>query len=294
MILFRWRKVKKDKGGALLGQLIDLEAVLSPPQDEVIDPHTGLKRPVPPQIVLERDKWELDNLPFLPDRQHHCTQWYMWQTLGLPKILSRLFAGSEYKADDPDLVKLAKTAISSRDNIKSILGFWIPDNCSPTWLLGMLVQKLGLKTASRKKGSSGTQVKYYSLSVKEFVFAQQVLEYRQQQRHEREERFRQRQEENQLYRVMMETQYGLTPDSISTPDSNNDCSKLQQGVNMAQSQSPSVLDWFKPALALLESTVNLGIEVIKGLVPSKSDFNRLPKILIHYLSKPMRLTRQSN
>lgn len=95
----------------------------------------------------------MDNLPFLPDRQHHCTQWYMWQTLGLPKILERLLAGEEYSASDPELIKLAETAKSYRDNIKTILGFWIPDNCSPTWLLGMLVQKLGLKTANRKKGS---------------------------------------------------------------------------------------------------------------------------------------------
>ena len=104
--------VKKDKGGTYLGQLINLEAVLSPASGEVVDSSTGNKRLLPPQIVLDKDKWELDNLPFLPDRTHHCTQWMMWQTLGLPKILSRLFAGEEYKATDPDLVNLAKTAIS--------------------------------------------------------------------------------------------------------------------------------------------------------------------------------------
>ena len=286
--------VKKDKGGTLLGQLINLEAVLSPPQNEVIDPNTGNQRPVPPQIVLERDKWELDNLPFLPDRQHHCTQWMMWQTLGLPKILEGLFAGQEYSASDPDLVKLAETAISYRDNIKTILGFWIPDNCSSTWLLGMLLGKLGLKTASRKKGSSGQQVKYYSLAVEELALASLVLEYRQQERIKREERKLQRQEENRLYQIMMETQYGLTPDSISTPTQNSNFTELEQGVNMAQSQSPGILDKLQPALALLEQAVNLGLEVIKGLVSRKADFNLLAKILIHYLSKPIRLTRQSN
>ena len=233
--------VKRDKGGAYLGQLINLEAVLSPAQGEVVDETTGRKRPLPPQIVIDKDKWELDNLPFLPDRQHHCTQWMMWQTLGLPKILSRLFAGSEYKADDPDLIKLAETAISYRDNIKTILGFWIPDNCSPTWLLGMLVQKLGLKTASRKKGSNGSQVKFYSLAIEEFSLATQVLEYRHELRVKREERKRQRQEENRLYRVMMETQYGITPNSISTPDQNSNFTELEQGVNMEQSQLHSVL-----------------------------------------------------
>ena len=275
--------VKKDRGGALLGQLVNLEAVLSPPQGEANNPNTNKNRPVPPQIVQERDRWELDNLPFLPDRQHHCAQWMMWQTLGLPNILERLFAGEEYSASNPKLIKLAETAYRYRDNIKTILGFWIPDNCSPTWLLGMLLGKLGLKTANRKKGSSGKQVKYYSLAVEELVFATQVLDYRQAERIKREERKRQRQEENRLYQVMIETQYGITDSAISTPSQNNNISKLQQGVNMAQSQYPGILDKLKPALALLELTVNIGIEGIKGLVFRKADFNLLAKILIHYL-----------
>jgi hypothetical protein len=211
--------VKKDKGGALLGQLINLEAVLSPASGEVVDPKTNKKRPIPPQIVKERDRWEMDNLPFLPDRQHHCTQWLMWQTLGVTKILERLFAGYEYRADDPDLIKLVEVANLYRDNIKAILGFWIPDNCSPTWLLGMLIGKLGLKTQSRKKGSSGQQVKFYSLAIEELTLATEVLEYRQSERVKRETRKLQRQEDNRLYQIMMATQYGLNPaiNSISTP-----------------------------------------------------------------------------
>ena len=245
--------------------MIDLEAVLSPPQGEVINPNTGSKRLIPPQIVLDKDKWELDNLPFLPDRQHHCTQWYMWQTLGLPKILERLFAGEEYSATDPDLVNLAKTAMSYRDNIKTILGFWIHDNCSPTWLLGMLVQKLGLKTASRKKGSSGNQVKYYSLAVEELILATQVLEYRQQQRIKREERKRQQKEENRLYQIMIKTQYGITTNSISTPTQNGNISKLQQGVNLPQTQSPRYLEKILPVIDLLE-TVGEGLDLVKVLI----------------------------
>ncbi|MBE9044529.1 DUF3854 domain-containing protein [Pleurocapsales cyanobacterium LEGE 10410] len=266
--------VKKDKGGAYLGQLINLEAVLSPPQGEVIDSNTGSKRPVPPQIVQERDRWELDNLPFLPDRQHHCTQWMMWQTLGLPKILERLLAGEEYSASDPELIKLAETAKSYRDNIKTILGFWIPDNCSPTWLLGMLLGKLGLKTASRKKGSSGQQVKYYSLAVEEVTFALQVLEYRQAERVKREERQRQRQEENRLYQVMIETQYGLSPDSISTPDQNSNFTNKQQGVNMAPTQSPGILDKFQPTVELLAQIVNGGWSVFQGLINGVTSPNK--------------------
>ena len=274
--------VKKDKGGALLGQLISLEAVLSPAGGEVGESNTDRQRPVPPQIVQERDKWELDNLPFLPDRQHHCTQWMMWQTLGLPKILERLFACEEYSASDPELIKLAETAHSYRDNIKTILGFSIPDNCSSTWLLGMLLGKLGLKTASRKKGSSGQQVKFYSLAVEELAFATQVLQYRQEQRIKREERKRQRQESNRLYQVMIETQYGITDNSVSPPTQNSNFTKLEQGVNMAQNQSSSILEKILPVIGLLE-TVGKGLDLLKGLVDEISCPNWIRRLLIDWL-----------
>ena len=221
--------VKKDKGGALLGQLINLEALLSLPQGEVVDPKTNQKRPIPPLIVTDRDQWEMDNLPFLPDRQHHCATWMMWHVLGLPKILERLFAGGEYCAKDPELIKLAELAHSYRDNIKSILGFRIPANSSPTWLLGMFLSKLGLKTAFRKKGGAGQQVKFYSLSVEEFAFATQVLEYRHEQRVKREERKLQREEDNRLHQMMLETQYGIASDTISTPAQNSNNSNKQGG-----------------------------------------------------------------
>ena len=237
--------VKKDKGGALLGKLISLEALLSLPQGEIVDPKTNQKRPIPPKIVIDRDEWELDNLPFLPDRQHHCAQWMMWHVLGLPKIVERLFAGGEYTAKDPELIKLAELAHSYRDNIKTVLGFWIPDNSSPTWILGVFLGKLGLKTASRKKGSAGQQVKFYSLAVEEMVFATQVLEYRDEQRAKREEKKRQRQSENRLHQMMRSTQYGITPNSISAPTENNDISNKQSGVNTSKSQYSSVLDRIK-------------------------------------------------
>lgn len=245
--------VKKDKGGALLGQLINLEALLSLPQGEVVNSNTNQKRPIPPKIVTDRDRWEIDNLPFLPDRQHHCAQWMMWHTLGLPRILARLLAGEEYSAKDPELIKLAELAHSYRDNIKSIFGFWIPPNCSPTWLLGMFLGKLGLKTANRKKGSSGQQVKFYSLAVEECAFATQVLEYRHEQRVQREQRKRKRQSDNRLYQMMMATQYGSISaiNSISTPCCLLEISSFKEGVDMLQGQSNSIIEQFKPTICLL-------------------------------------------
>jgi Domain of unknown function (DUF3854) len=272
--------VKKDKGGALLGQLINLEALLSLPQGEVVDPNTNQKRPIPPKIVMERDQWEIDNLPFLPDRQHHCAQWMMWHTLGLPRILERLLAGEEYSAKDPELIKLAGLAHSYRDNIKSILGFWIPPNCSPTWLLGMFLGKLGLKTANRKKGSSGQQVKFYSLSVAECAFATQVLEYRHEQRVQREQKKRERQEDNQLYQMMMSSQFGITSEPISTPCQNKKNTNKQEGVDILKSQSHSITDKFQPTIHFVSETIDLGLEVFdtpklrsSGILPSTNNLS---------------------
>ncbi|MEN9870817.1 MAG: hypothetical protein RLZZ171_1805, partial [Cyanobacteriota bacterium] len=276
--------VKKDKGGALLGQLINLEALLSLPQGEVVDPNTNQKRPIPPKIVMERDQWELDNLPFLPDRQHHCAQWMMWHVLGLSKILVRLLAGEEYSANDPDVIKLAQLAHSYRDNIKSILGFWIPPNCSPTWLLGMFLGKLGLKTANRKKGSSGQQVKFYSLAVEECVFATQVLEYRHEQRMKREEKKLQRQEDNRLYQIMRSTQFGLGSNSISPPTENTNISNKQQGLDMAESEVTSVLKQIQPGVDLL-NTVAQGLQVIKGLIDGGSCPNWIWKLVLDGLGQ---------
>ncbi|MEO0845728.1 MAG: plasmid replication protein, CyRepA1 family [Cyanobacteria bacterium J06648_1] len=274
--------VKKDKGGSLLGQLISLEALLSLPQGEMVDPNTNQKRPIPPKIVTDRDEWELDNLPFLPDRQHHCAQWMMWHVLGLPKIVEGLFAGGEYTAKDPELIKLAELAYSYRDNIKSILGFWIPDNSSPTWILGVFLGKMGLKTANRKKGGAGQQVKFYSLTVESMAFAAQVLEYRHQQRLKREERKRQRQEENRLHQMMLSTQYGIGNDSISPPSENKNIANKEEGVNMLESQPSSVLDRIEPGISLLE-TINLWLEMIKSSLGEVSLTNWIQKLLVNQI-----------
>ncbi|NJK57596.1 MAG: DUF3854 domain-containing protein [Pleurocapsa sp. SU_5_0] len=279
--------VKKDKGGALLGQLINLEALLSLPQGEEVDPETHQKRPIPPKVVMERDKWEMENLPFLPDRQHHCAQWMMWHVLGLSKILARLLAGEEYSANDPDVLKLAEVAHSYRDSIKTVLGFWIPDNCSSTWLLGMLLGKLGLKTANRKKGSSGQQVKFYSLAVDELVLATQVLEYRQEQRMKREEKKLQRQEDNRLYQIMLETQFGLGSNYISTPTENINISHKQQGVNIAENPVENVLEQILPGVDLLNTVVQ-GLSVIKGLIDGVNCPNWIWKLVINGLGQSIK------
>ena len=158
----------------------------------------------------------------------------------------------------------------------------------------MLIGKLGLKTAFHKKGSSGQQVKFYSLSIEELTFAQSVLEYRQEQRVKREERKLQQQEENRLYQIMMETSYGLTTDSIFTPTQNTNISNKQQGVNMAESKIPSILDKLQPVMTLLEQTVALGLEVIQGFFAVMLGQTMLVKRLIQKLTDPMRFILSSS
>lgn len=283
--------VRRDKKGAYLGQLIALEAILSPPSGERVDPKTKQKQPIPPKIVMDKDLWELDNLPFLPDRQHFCAQWFVWHCLGMNKILSRLLAGEEYCETDPDVLMLAEKVGKCRQVIKDNLGFWIPVNSSPTWILGMLIRKLGLKTRSRKVGSSGEQVTYYSLATEEVIFARSVLEYRQQQREIKEERQRQKQEENRLYRIMMATQFGIEydePDLISTPPDNNNIPIKEQGVDMAEIDITSAFERMNAAPLLLEEIGDLGRSVIKELERAKLKFNLLVKRIISYLVTPMK------
>jgi hypothetical protein len=143
----------------------------------------------------------------------------------------------------------------------------------------MLLGKLGLKTASRKKGSSGQQMKFYSLAVDELVLATQVLEYRHEQRLKREEKKLQRQEDNRLYQVMMSTQFGLGSNSISTPTENTNISNKQQGVDMAENKSPSVLKQIQPGVDLL-NTVTKGLEVIKQLIEQVTFPTEIWKLLI--------------
>lgn len=278
--------VKKDSKGAYLSQLITLEAVLSPPQGERVDPNTKRRMPIPPKLVIDKDLWELDNLPFLPDRQHFCAQWFIWHSLGITQILERLFEGEEYKASDPDVVKLAEVVGKYRQEIKAILGFWIPIKSSPTWILGTLLNKLGLKTKSCKRGSSGKQVLHYSLAVEELLFAREVLKYRQQQRILKEERQRQRQEENYLHQIMMATQFntGYPSEPISTPNGNNIIPYKEQGVDMAENNTPSLLEKMQTTLTLLTDLADLGKDVIRELFPSTLDLNSIQRMLICYLN----------
>ncbi|MGK7950259.1 MAG: bifunctional DNA primase/helicase, partial [Xenococcaceae cyanobacterium] len=217
--------------------------------------------------------------PLCMDWHNYSAKWLARHILGLPKILTRLLAGEELCASDPDVVQMTKIAVASRAHIKAILGFTIPENCKPMWLLGILVGQLGLNTASRKKGKRGEQVTYYSLKVEEITFAVEVLEYRERQRREKAERERAIEENNRQHQARMQSLYGIDPPSgaVSTPPLKRDIYPLKQGVDTRDDDSesedsryfdppPDTLEKLKPCLELLEGTINLGWEVIKEIV----------------------------
>ena len=207
--------VTKDDGGHLISKLISLEAILAPSEGEIVDPNTGKKYPAPPKIVAQRDLRERDNLSLCMDWQNYSGKWLARHILGIPKILSRLLAGEALCATDPDLVKMTEIANASRVHLKAILGFTIPANCKPIWLLSTLINQLGLKLISRRKGSKGQQVRYYSLTVEDLSFAIDVLQHREQQRMDRLQQELERKEQSRIHQAKMKTLYGIDPPNFS-------------------------------------------------------------------------------
>ncbi len=272
--------VKRDAGGYLISQLIALESLLLPDQGEIVDPATGRKYPAPPQIVAERDIRERDNLPLCMDWHNYSGKWLARHILGLPKILARLLAGEEICAADPDVVQMSSMAVATRAQIKAILNLTIPENCPPMWLLGILLDQLGLKMIGRKKGRRGQQVRYYSLSVEELAFAVEVLQYRERQRREKAQAEREIEEQNRIYQARMESQYGIDPPraSVTTPPLKRDIYPYEGVVDTGEDgpknpdirsnePSPDTLEKLKPCLELLEGTIELGLSLIKEIVP---------------------------
>jgi hypothetical protein len=174
--------VEKDEGGRLVRAYASFEAILSEPGGTIIDPHTNREYPAPPKIVADKDYSERDKLPLCMDWGNYSARWLARFNLGLHDILKRLVKGEEITADDPQLVRMTEIAIQCAAHIKAILGFTVPADCQPIWLLATLVEQLGLKLANRKEGPRGEQVTIYSLAKEELHFALDVIAHREQKR----------------------------------------------------------------------------------------------------------------
>ncbi|WP_225895771.1 plasmid replication protein, CyRepA1 family [Dendronalium phyllosphericum] len=174
--------VEKDDGGRLIRAFAALEAILSPPDEIILDSKTGKQYPAPPAFVTGKDRAERDKLPFCMDWGNYSAKWLARFNLGLHDILKRLVTSSEITASDTHLLNMTASAIQCAAHIKAILGFTVPTDCQPIWLLATLLEQLGLKLVCRKIGPRGQQVKFFSLSKLELEFALQVIAHRQQQR----------------------------------------------------------------------------------------------------------------
>nr|WP_225912932.1 plasmid replication protein, CyRepA1 family [Nostoc flagelliforme] len=203
--------VEMDKGGRLIRAIAGLEAILAPPEESFTDPKTGQSYPTPPTIVTQKDRTERDNLPLCIDWGNYSARWLARFNLGLHQILLSLMKGDEVTADDSTLLKMTEIAIHCAAHVKAILGFTVPCDCKPIWLLATMLEQLGLKLTFRKLGKRGQQVKLFSLSKEELEFAQEVIAHRETKRNQKENRT--------YYATQTPAAYSVSPNQqpVSTP-----------------------------------------------------------------------------
>ena len=288
--------VKQDAGGQLISRLILLESLIAPAEGEVIDSISGLKYPAPPSIVAEKDKRERDNLPLSMDWHNYSSKWLAYHALGFPKILMRLLAGSEFTASDPDVMRMNQIALASRAHLKNIINLTVRPDCQekPLWLMGVLLERMGLKTALRKKGRRGEQVIYRSLDIESLSFAIEVLQYRSEQRIEKAKKEQERREKAARHQARMQTLYGIEPTpapSVATPPDKRDVYTLEAAVDtknhpslLVDSEGSQILQNLQPSLDLLYGITDLGLEVLKEILKEllgsrKIALNLLPGLL---------------
>jgi hypothetical protein len=214
--------VEKDRRGRLSKEIALLESVISESSGTLFDEIGGRSYPLPPDIATRKDYQERLNLPLCMDWKNYSVGWLARHTLGLPKVLKRLMNGEEVTADDPSLVQMTDLALRFAPHVKAILGFTIPVNPSPIWLLGTLLDQLSLKLSNHKVGPRGKQVKYFLLSQPELDFALAVIARRASLRDHKEERALSAAVDRRQDEANVQSRSGLAPpDSpVSTPSHN--------------------------------------------------------------------------
>ena len=211
--------VALDDKGKLIKSIINLEAILSNTDGVITDEVTGRQHPAPPKIVTDKDHSERLQYPLCMDWGNYSAKWQARFFLGLDKVLQRLMDGEKITAKDPELLRMTKFAEQIGQHIKDILGFTVPGDCKPIWLLGSLLDQLGLKLDDKKIGPRGKQVKHHFLEEEKLEFALLVIEHRQLKRQRFEERAKKDAEFQQRHQAGIEAQYGISPppDPVSTP-----------------------------------------------------------------------------
>ncbi|MBW4689985.1 MAG: bifunctional DNA primase/helicase, partial [Komarekiella atlantica HA4396-MV6] len=210
--------------------------------------------PAPPTIVTQKDRSQRDNLPFSFDWGNYSARWLARFNLGLHHILKRLIAGDEITASDSNLLNMRAIANDCAAHIKAILGFTIPSDCEPVWLLATLVEQLGLKLTCRKQGPRGQQVKIYSLAQEELEFATQVMAHRQNKREEKAQ-------------TQLQHEFNPNQAPVSTPPHNAIGNPLSGGVDTTQLEpSNGVRPTLLHCVETLRSGIAKGVDAIKSIL----------------------------
>ncbi len=260
--------VEMDKGGRLIRAIAGLEAILAPPEESFTDPKTGQTYPTPPTIVTQKDRAERDNLPLCIDWGNYSARWLARFNLGLHQILKRLIAGEEVAADDSTLLKMREIAIHCAAHVKAILGFTIPSDCKPIWLLATLVEQLGLKLTFRKQGKRGQQVKLFSLDKEQLEFAMHVIAHRETKRNQKapmsNSQFAVR--SSQLTSRNCELRIDNC-ELVSTPPPNAIGNSHCQGEDTTEFESPQTdRTTLLHCVEILRSGIFHGVDAIKGIL----------------------------
>jgi hypothetical protein len=296
--------VARDDKGKLIKSIINLEAILSETDGVITDEKTGRQHPAPPKIVTEKDHSERLHYPLCMDWGNYSAKWQARFFLGLDKVLQRLMDGEKITAKDPELLRMTKLAEQIGQHIKDILGFTVPGDCKPIWLLGSLLDQLGLKLDKKKIGPKGKQVKHHFLEEEKLEFALLVIEHRQMKRKQKEERARQEAEDQRRHQAGIEAQYGISPpyDPVSTPPPNGignsplggvDTTR-NNGVNLEKSDNSSPIyevgEDLEPndgdstpietSLQMLREAIVGGVEAVKATICSWTSERRWCAVLL--------------
>lgn len=152
--------VKQDNRGRLIRTIAALDDLLADPD-----------------VAKLRDLKERENYPILTDWRHYSLKRAVRERLGLLRYLD-----PDREFSNEDLEPLGEMCRACRYDIKAILNLTIPANASNRWILGVLLDQLGLKLLTRWQGARGQQQKLCRIDPDAWAFAKQVIAYRQNHR----------------------------------------------------------------------------------------------------------------
>ena len=267
--------VEQDDGGRLIKKIVALEAILASPGEMITD-DLGREFVSPPDVVVERDKTERVRLAICTDWGNYSTSWLMRHRLGLRAVLMDLMSGVEIKGDEAIIEALADFSKRNASHVKGILNLTIPLDESPVWILGQYLSQLGLSTESRRPVEDGQRVRYYRLNTEDVEFAQKVLEYRQKQREEREQKRHQELERNAAYAARMRTQYGINPPSTPPPNviGDNNRGGMDGSAELAKTLNDDWWQQVKYYAQLVIERFESGVDQVKELLSTLTSDQR--------------------